>query len=216
MRVVLLGALLALPALAHVPSTMASSGQCKQKPRSVALQTGINIDLVYCTDTPDITTTVQNQNPASDGKFYTVITDSINREQGAYVLIYKPNGNWTVPAHSLDSMGALILQEGDAVTGGTGQSGWVAKQDSRFSHRSLDWLQARQIVMHNPGTREWIYYRIILDTRHNLLYVLYQRDDEGGPNQENSFFDSFTVDASVTVDPGNTPGAHLPPPYPNP
>lgn len=190
---------------------------CHEKPRPVLLETGIHIDLVYCGDTPDMTTTVGQQEANYDGKFYTIISHNIRRDQeafSAYFLIYKPNADWPVPAQSLDSIGALILKEGN--TEEAYHSGWVAQKDFRLIQGGHDWLQARQIVMQRPSSGEWVYYRIIVDTRHNLLYVLYQRDDAGGVNQENSFFDSFTVDsASFTIEPRQMPGAHLPPPYPN-
>lgn len=191
------------------------SRECNEKPRPVLLETGIHIDLVYCGDTPDITTTVGRQEANYDGKFYTIITHNIHRdENAAYVLIYKPNADWPVPAQSLDSIGALILKEGN--TEEADHSGWVAQKDFRFTQGGHDWLRARQIVMQRPSSEEWVYYRIIVDTRHNLLYVLFQRDETGGVNQANSFFDSFTVDsANFTIDPRQMPGAHLPPPYPN-
>lgn len=228
MKVRLVGAFLALPAAAtvashgrlniSVPAVSAEkpssdeksrSVQCKEKPRSVSLETDISIDLIYCSATPNITTTVTYQTPNSDGKFYTIITHSIHRDRDAsssYVLIYKPNADWAVPAKSLDAFGAIILKE----AADTDRRGSVAQQDLRFDQR--DWLPARQIIL-QKGTA----YRIILDTRHNLLYVLYQRDDEGGADKGDSFFDSFAVDpGNVAVHPENAPGAYLPPPYPNP
>ena len=225
MRVVLVGALLAMPTLAqvrnnrigNVPHAPAQK-QCDQRPRSVLLQPGIHIDVTYCSAVPDITATTDIQEANYDGKFYTIVNYNIHRDLDtfpAYVLIYQPNANWAIPTKSLDSVGAIMLKDGDALD--AGHSGWLVQQDSRFNHRGLSWLEARQIVMKNSTTGRWVYYRIILDTRHNLLYVLYVREGKGSANQENSFFDSFMVDAGkITVDTGIAPGAHLPPPYPNP
>ncbi|MGH8305055.1 MAG: hypothetical protein ACRETG_05540 [Steroidobacteraceae bacterium] len=235
---VLLGALLVLPAFARADDDRAHhrapevtqsdldgghhrdrSKDCDERARPVLLETGIHIELAYCGAKPDITTTVGTQDPSSDGKFYTIVTHDIRRleeDSASHVLVYKPNADWAVPATSLDSMGAIALRQGSMDN--SDHTGWVAHKDSRFDQRGQDWLPARQIVMRKPSTSEWLYYRIIRDTRHNLLYVLYQRDDERGSGQENRFFDSFAVDAGAfTVDPGEAgPGAHLPQPYPNP
>lgn len=239
MRVVLVGALLALPAVAKVPSynrpnvgvaqvssekpgsdEKSHSVLCHEKPRTVLLETGIHIDLIYCGIAPDITTTSAYQAPNADGKFYTITTHNIHRDRDGsrtQIRIYKPNADWAVPLNSLDIMGAAVLKDGDVLENGGADDSWVAQQDLPFNHQGQDWLRARQIVMQKRATRQWVYYRIIVDTRHNLLYVLYQKDDDGGANQENSFFNSFTVDPnSFSADPGKAPGAHLPPPYPNP
>lgn len=231
-RNVLLGALLAVPAFAHADDNHAQTRaahhghnrerpkDCDDRPRPVLLETGIHIDLAYCGAKPDITTTVGAQEPSSDGKFYTIVTHDIRgleEDSASYVLVYKPNADWAVPATSLDSLGAIALKQGSLDN--SDHTGWVAQKDSRLDQRGQDWLPARQLVMHNRSTSQWVYYRIIKDTRHNLLYVLYQRDDEGGAGQENRFFDSFAVDpGTFTVDAGAQPGpgAHLPQPYPNP
>lgn len=60
----------------------------------------------------------------------------------------------------------------DGSTEDTDHSGWVVQKDFRFNHRGQDWLQARQIVMQKPTASQWVYYRIVVDTRQNLLYVL--------------------------------------------
>jgi hypothetical protein len=236
-RNVLLGALVVLAASAHADDRVqnrapeltqpgydgghrrAGAKECDEQPRPVLLETGIHIDLAYCGDKPDITTTVGTQDPNSDGKFYTIITHDIGGSQpdsARQVLVYKPNAGWAVPATSLDSMGALALQQGSMDN--SDHTGWVVQKDSRFDQRGQDWLPARAIAMHKRAMKEWVYYRIVRDTHHNLLYVLYQRDNEGGAGQQSRFFDSFAVDSGAfTVDPGATsPGAHLPEPYPNP
>jgi hypothetical protein len=238
MRIALVGALLALPAAAQVPSPKVSS-DCDEPPRAVVLETGLQIDVVYCTSKPVTTESVGYATPNSDGKYYTIVSHLIHRSHvaiPAYVLIYKPNADWVVPAGNLDSLGATALKDGSMDS--ADHTGWVAQKDFRFHHRSQDWLPARQIVMHNRTTGQSVYYRIIRDTRHNLLYVLYQRDrqggvdeekggvdeekggvdeEKGGVDEENRFFDSFTVDPkNVQVDPAKAPGAHLPPPYPYP
>ena len=192
---------------------------CDDRARPVSLQTGIRIDFAYCGAKPNITTTVGTQDPSSDGKFYTIVTHVIHRREedsGSYVLIYKPNAQWAVPATSLDSMGALALRQG--TLDGSDHSGWLMDKDLKLDQRGEDWLPARQIVMRKSSSKEWLYYRIIRDTRHNLIYVLYQKDDEGGAKQENRFFDSFEVDrGAITVDTTAAgPGAHLDESYPNP
>jgi hypothetical protein len=195
------------------------SAECDDRVRPVSLETGIRIDIAYCGAKADVTTTVGRQDPSSDGKFYTIVTHVLHRREedsGSYVLIYKPNTDWAIPATTLDSMGALALQQGSLDD--SDHSGWIKDKDSRLEQRGQDWLPARQIVMRKPSSKQWVYYRIIRDTRHNLIYVLYQRDDEGWAKQENRFFDSFAVDpGSVTVDiTAGGPGAHLDQPYPNP
>jgi hypothetical protein len=238
MRNVLLGVLLVLPAFAHADDDRAQnrasevtqsdhdaghhrdrSKDCDERPRPVLLETGLHIDLAYCGAKPQITTTVGTQDPSSDGKFYTIITHdirSLEEESASHVLVYKPNADWAIPATSLDTMGAIALQQGSMDN--SDHAGWVAQKDSRFDQRGQSWLPARQIVLRKPSTNQWVFYRIIRDTRHNLLFVLYQRDDEGGDAHQTRFFDSFAVDpGAFTVDSGEAgPGAHLPQPYPNP
>jgi hypothetical protein len=236
MRNVLLAALLALPAFAQADDDRGShrapeaahadkdraghrDGDCDERARTVLLENGIHIAVAYCGAKPDITTAVATQSPSSDGKYYTIITHTIHRHEedsASLVLVYKPNGDWAVPTTSLDSMGALALKQGSIDN--ADHSGWVTEKDSRLDQGGQDWLPARQIVLRKSSARGWVYYRIIRDTRHNLLYVLYQRDDERGAKQESHFFDSFAVDSgSFTVDPNEAaPGAHPAPPYPNP
>jgi hypothetical protein len=224
MKILLAGALLALPAVAI------SGPHCNEKPRPVLLQPGLHIDVVYCGATPEIATTIEQEPAHSDGHFYTLIAHKIERkgeDSAAQVLIYKPNGERGVPAHDFDSLSANILKAGSIDS--ADHSGWVTEKDFRLDQTGHEWLEARQIVMRKPhkdaraaeqrgensGT-QWVYYRIIRDTRHELFYVLYQRDDEGPASQENRFFNSFRVDPeSFPVD-ALGPGAHLPAPYPNP
>jgi hypothetical protein len=213
MRILLLGALLALPAAA---AEVRDRDDCKQAPRSVLLQTGLHIDVVYCTATPQIATTVDFQTPDSAGKFYQLTAHKIQRyeeDSAALVLVYEPNADWAIPAKDLDSLGAKVLAQGSLDN--ADHTGWVMQKDFRLNHQGLDWLEARQIVMHKAAERQWVYYRIIRDTRHNLLYLLYQRDDSGGASGEDRFFQSFTVNPDSFAAHA-TPGAHLPAPYPNP
>lgn len=212
MRILLLGALLALPAAAQVPS----SNSCSQKPRPVLLQAGLHIDVVYCSNMPEIEIGVEQGTPKADGTSYTIVGRKIRRadeNSAGWVLLYKPHGEWTIPAHDVDSLGAKLLQQGSLDT--PDHTGWVTKKDFRLDHRGQDWLEARQIVLHKPAGNQWVYFRIIRDTRHNLLYLLYQRDATGGATEENSFFQSFTVNPNSFAVDVQEPGAHLAPPYPN-
>lgn len=241
MRILLLGALLALPAVGtseprdkqeqhqddadvhrhqhreEEPGRRQSDkSHCHEKPRSVLLQTGLHIDVIYCGATPDIATTVEQQAPNSEGRFFSIITHEIHRYEensAASVMIFKPN-HGHVPAQVLDIFGAVALKEGS--TDNADHTGWVTQKDFRLDHRGHEWLEARQIVMQKPSGSQWVFYRIIRDSRHDLAYVLYQRDDSGGANQENSFFNSFAVDPNSFPVDAPAPGAHLPPPYPYP
>ena len=123
----------------------------------------------------------------------------------AYVFVYKPEGIWPIPATALNTVGAAILAAGDPLTAGD-NTGWLVKQDSRLNQQGMDWLPARQIVEEKSNNKSLrVYFRIILDTRRNQFFYLYERTqgdggcaktgDCGLDQQANRLFDSFKVDA---------------------
>lgn len=200
------------------PSGGAGSARCEE-PRPVVLETGISIDVDYCGSTPEISTTQKRVNldqgpleytpgtfpPRNDVKYFVMTTYNIRGYQdvsSAYVFVYKPEGDWRIPRTSLNTVGAGILTAGDPLTGGDG-TGWVVKQDSRLNQQGEDWLPARQIIEEKSDNKSLrVYFRIIIDTRRNTFYYLYQRtqggcaktEDNCGLDQANRVFNSFRVD----------------------
>lgn len=223
--------LIALLTLSVLPAAAQQSGQQEREQedsstgcagsRSVVLETGISIDVANCGSTPSISAKHERVQadqaqaeytpstfPPQDRdatRYFARTSYNISGSQNgssAYVFVYQPEGNWRIPSTSLNTVGAGILAAGDPLTAGD-TTGWVVKQDSKLNQQGKDWLAARQIIEEKSKDKSSrVYFRIIIDSRRNKFYYLYQRTQGGcakteancGLDQANRLFNSFKVD----------------------
>lgn len=222
--------LIALLTLSVLPAAAQQSGQQGHEQtgensstgcgasHTVVLESDVSIDVATCGSNPNISAKhdrvladlgqpeyTPGSFPPPEKRYYTRTSYNIGGSQNgssAYVFVYEPEGNWLIPSASLKAVGDGILATGDPLTAGD-TTGWVVKQDSRLNQQGKDWLPARQIVEEKSNDKStWVFFRIILDQRHNRFYYLYQRTQGGcgttdancALDQANRLFNSFKVD----------------------